>query len=196
MQATETVQSVEVPEVEANTYAGYTYSATIVDGAMINVYYDLVGVEYHAATESGLITSRGSSAITTKEVDGKAMISYVRTVAGASGNELMINVAGFTAGNYLVLKIKVTKTHDSIAYTWVQGAAQAWASYIDFAVDMDDASDGNKGWGYISFKAPTSADGSWFYVNLFDWNWLGDISIEAVYEITPEAYDTFFSVEE
>ena len=118
-----------------------------------------------------------------------------RSTNGASGNEMMINAAGFTAGNYLVLKVQVTKTHDNPAYTWIQGAEQAWADYKDYAVGMDDSSSNEKGWGYVVFAAPTSADGTWFYVNWFDWNWLGDIAVEGVYEMTPEAYNTFFGIE-
>jgi hypothetical protein len=28
---------------------------------------------------------------------------------------------------------------------------------------------------------------------LFDWNWLGDIAVEAVYEMTAEGYNFFFA---
>ena len=196
IQETTIVDSLGVPTITPNTYAGFLYSVTLVNGTTLNVYYDIVGVTYHAATEEGLISARGAGTVIEKVVDGKTTITFNRSTNTTSGNEMMINAAGFTAGNYLVLKVNLTKTHDNPAWTWIQGEAQAWADYKDYAVDIDDSSSNEKGWGYVVFAAPTSEDGIWFYVNWFDWNWLGDIAVEGVYEMTSKAYNEFFGIDQ
>ena len=195
IQATTTMDSLGVPTITPNAYDGFVYSATVVNGTTINVYYDLVGVKYHAATEEGFISARGAGSVTEKVVDGVTTITFNRSTNQASSNEMMIKAEGFTQGNYLVLKVNLTKTHDNPAWTSIQGAEQSWADYKDYAVDVNDSSSNEKGWGYVAFAAPTSADGTWFYLLWFDWNWLGDIAVEGVYEMTPEAYNAFFSVE-